>query len=346
MTIDFSLPGQPGDSAEQKLVKEFGASSFDTYVAAVTVPDGQTVEGGKDKVAMIFTKVHDAVPGTRLIDFDTTGDDGFISDDKRTTFALIQGDLPKSFGPGIEVQIEPALDKAASTAGFTSGLTSYGMLSAGGDAEGPSVLAETLFGAAGALLVLIFVFASFLALMPLMIAAVSILTTFILVFVLTTFSDVSFVVQFLIALIGLGVAIDYSLLVVSRWREERAHGHDNDEAVVLAMQTVPSQHGHRRHAHSPGQRCCRADPVARTVVEHRASHSRRWHRPQASTSRCSAPRSAWASSSMPPSCGRCSCRRWSACSVGGTGGSQAGWPASCESSRRPWRPRRRPRRER
>ena len=32
------------------------------------------------------------------------------------------------------------------------------------------------------------------------------------------------VVQFLIALIGLGVAIDYALLVVSRWREERAHG--------------------------------------------------------------------------------------------------------------------------
>ena len=100
------------------------------------------------------------------------------------------------------------------------------------------MLAETLLGAAGALLVLLFVFASFLAFLPLLIAAVSILTTFLLVLGLTTFSEVSFVVQFLISLIGLGVAIDYSLLLVSRWREERAHGRTNEEAVVVAMKTA------------------------------------------------------------------------------------------------------------
>ena len=44
--------------------------------------------------------------------------------------------------------------------------------------------------------------------------------------------------QFLIALIGLGVAIDYSLLVVVRWREERAHGREGDEAIVRAMETA------------------------------------------------------------------------------------------------------------
>jgi RND superfamily putative drug exporter len=43
------------------------------------------------------------------------------------------------------------------------------------------------------------------------------------------------IVEFLIALIGLGVAIDYSLLVVSRWREERAAGRDNEDAVLTAM---------------------------------------------------------------------------------------------------------------
>jgi RND superfamily putative drug exporter len=46
------------------------------------------------------------------------------------------------------------------------------------------------------------------------------------------------IVEFLIALVGLGVAVDYSLLIVSRWREERAHGHDGDEAVRRAMQTA------------------------------------------------------------------------------------------------------------
>ena len=48
----------------------------------------------------------------------------------------------------------------------------------------------------------------------------------------------SFIVQFLVSLIGLGVAIDYSLLVVTRWREERARGRDNDEAVRVAIETA------------------------------------------------------------------------------------------------------------
>ena len=75
------------------------------------------------------------------------------------------------------------------------------------------MLAETLAGAAGALLVLAFVFGSFLALVPLLIAAVAILTTFLAVLGLTGLVEVSFIVQFLVALIGLGVAVDYSLLV-------------------------------------------------------------------------------------------------------------------------------------
>ena len=104
----------------------------------------------------------------------------------------------------------------------------------GGD-PGAGVLAEALFGGLGALVVLLFVFASVLAVVPLVIAVVSIMTSFLLLLGLTELTTVSPVVQFLIALIGLGVAIDYALLVVSRWREERAHGHEGDEAVVRAM---------------------------------------------------------------------------------------------------------------
>ena len=81
-------------------------------------------------------------------------------------------------------------------AGFESGLTSYSLLAAGGESGGTGILVEVLLGAAGALTVLLFVFASFLALMPLLIAAVSILTTFILVLALTTITDVSIIVQF------------------------------------------------------------------------------------------------------------------------------------------------------
>ena len=238
LTVDFSLPGQPGYEAEQQLIKDYGVSSFDTFVPVLTVPAGETVAGNKQQVARVFQAIRDQVPHTRVVDYASTDDSRFITDDGRTTYGLVQGPLPTSFGPGLEVAIQPVFEKAARAAGFEPGLTSYSLLSAGGDTSSPSVLAETLLGGLGALAVLIFVFASFLALVPLLIAAVSILTTFLLVLGLTTLTDVSFVVQFLIALIGLGVAIDYSLLVVSRWREERAHGHDNHTSVVTAVRTA------------------------------------------------------------------------------------------------------------
>ena len=100
------------------------------------------------------------------------------------------------------------------------------------------MLLEAVIGGLGALVVLLFVFASCLAVVPLVMAIVSILTTFVLLLGLTELTAVSPIVQFLIALIGLGVAIDYSLLVVSRWREERAHGRSGDEAVQRAMESA------------------------------------------------------------------------------------------------------------
>ena len=238
LTFDFSLPGQPGYEAEEDLVAAFGASTADTLLPVVTVPEGETVAGRAEEVARVFDAVRAALPQARIVDLASTGDDRLVTDDGRSTFALVQGPMAEGFEPGMETQLRPALEQAAAAAGFQSGLTSYVLLSAGGETEGPSVLAETLFGAVGALAVLVFVFASFLALVPLLIAAVSILTTFLLVLGLTYLTDVSFVVQFLIALVGLGVAIDYSLLLVSRWREERAHGRSNDEAVVIAVQTA------------------------------------------------------------------------------------------------------------
>jgi putative drug exporter of the RND superfamily len=237
---DFSLPGQPGDRAEHQLLDTYGVSSMNTYVAVVTVPAGQTVDANAGAVGQVFASAVAAVPDVKLrvVDLANTGDHGFVTSDGRTTYALIQAPVAKTMGAFIETQLDPALAKAAAAEGFHSGLTGYGLLSAGGDTGGTGVLLEVLLAGAAALLVLLFVFASFLALLPLLIAGVSILTTFMLVLALTTFTDVSIIVQFLIALIGLGVAIDYSLLLVSRWREERAHGRTNEEAVVVAMKTA------------------------------------------------------------------------------------------------------------
>jgi RND superfamily putative drug exporter len=86
--------------------------------------------------------------------------------------------------------------------------------------------------------VLAFVFASLMAFVPLVIAIVSIMSTFLVLWGVTTVTTVSLIVEFLVALIGLGVAIDYSLLIAVRWREERAQGADPEDAVVRAMATA------------------------------------------------------------------------------------------------------------
>ena len=124
-------------------------------------------------------------------------------------------------------------------AGAPVHLTGLDALSASGDRKGGlGLLLESLLGGGLALLVLAFVFASAMALVPLVIAVISIMTSFLAVWGLTALTPVSSIVEFLIALVGLGVAIDYSLLIIARWREERAHGCDGDQAVVRAMQTA------------------------------------------------------------------------------------------------------------
>jgi RND superfamily putative drug exporter len=239
LSYDFSLPGQQGYETEQKVSASYdGANAQAAYVPVVTVPQGQTVEGSAEDVRAVYDALR-KIPSLRVVDYSQTQDKGFITSDGRTTFGVIYEPQPQGFVDPNQKKIEDTFNAQLEQHGFTGGLTGYQQLaSGGGDNGGPSVLEETLLGALGALAVLAFVFASLLALVPLLIAAVSILTTFLIVLLMTTFTDVSFVVQFLIALVGLGVAIDYSLLVVSRWREEIAHGHDNHEAVRISMRTA------------------------------------------------------------------------------------------------------------
>jgi putative drug exporter of the RND superfamily len=238
LSVDFSLPGQPGYEAEKELKQTYGTNSYSPFIPVVTVPEGRSVEGEKARVGAVYEAVRQRVPDVRVVDFASTNDPRFLTQDGRSTFGLVFVPLPEEFGSSLEAQVQAAVDAAAERTGLEAGLTSYDMLAGGGDSNGPSVLVETLLGGLGAFAVLAFVFASFLAFVPLLIATVSILTTFLIVLGLTTFTDVSFVVEFLIALVGLGVAIDYSLLIVSRWREERAHGLDNTTAVVTAMRTA------------------------------------------------------------------------------------------------------------
>jgi putative drug exporter of the RND superfamily len=171
-----------------------------------------------------------------VADYATTHNPNLISADGRTTWALINmpnPDIP--VGKGVIDRIPPVLH-AAAPAGSTVSVTGFEHLQKAkvGATGGPSALVETLIGAAGALVILALVFGSAIAVVPLLMALPSILISFLLVGGVTQLTDVSFLVEYLVALIGLGVAIDYSLLVVTRWREERERGLDNEAAIVAA----------------------------------------------------------------------------------------------------------------
>jgi RND superfamily putative drug exporter len=238
LSFDFSLPGQEGYQTEVKLADSYHVAAYAAFVPVFTAPAGEKIADHKDDLTAVTDAVR-AIKPLQVLDYGSTGNPKFLTDDGRSTFALVYEPQPNGFADPLKDQVDAAIQTAAKAHGLDVKITGYQQLAAGSDSsDGPSVLVETLLGAVGALFVLIFVFASFLALMPLLIAAVSILSTFLVVLGLTTFTDVSFVVQFLIALIGLGVAIDYSLLVVSRWREERAQGEPNNEAVVTAVKTA------------------------------------------------------------------------------------------------------------
>jgi RND superfamily putative drug exporter len=240
LTVDFSLPGQPGTETAHKIKNTFGnGGDTSPFLVTVTMPAGQTITGHEAEVGKGFDAVGAAVPGVRVIDEANTGDKAFRTKDDRTAYAYVFRHFDSSPSQKLPTtDFRDALQKAMPT-GSTVGVTGEDALAQGSDNNsGPGVLGETLLGAVGALVILAFVFGSFLAFLPLIVAAVSILTSFLLLLPITYAMDVSFIVQFLIALIGLGVAIDYSLLFVNRWREEREHGRENHEAVAVAMETA------------------------------------------------------------------------------------------------------------
>lgn len=83
------------------------------------------------------------------------------------------------------------------------------------------------------IILLLFVFGSLVAAgLPLFVGGLAIVGSFFVIWVASQFTDVSIFSLNLITGLGLGLGIDYSLLVVNRFREERAAGNDVQTAVI------------------------------------------------------------------------------------------------------------------
>ncbi|HEY6398538.1 MAG TPA: MMPL family transporter, partial [Solirubrobacteraceae bacterium] len=254
LSTQFSVPGREGFETSAKIAAQYGISNeIEALVPVVQLPAGTTVDspGVLDQLKALDQKIVSAggtLPGGRpevkVVSFASSGDRHLVSADGRTTYAVVTVPNPppgNAFAVPKQEEAVRGVVNGATIAGGTARLTGLDELVANNQGgNGPSLLEEALAGGFGALAILVFVFASFVAFVPILMAIVAIMTTFLLILGLTFFVDVSFIVQFLVALIGLGVAIDYSLLLVTRWREERSHGLANDEAVHKAMETAGS----------------------------------------------------------------------------------------------------------
>jgi len=243
LTKGLPIPGQPAYEANLKMLRTFGIDGHQQpTIAVLHLPASISMRtaAGETAAARTFASASKAGP-VGVIDYATTHDSRLVSTDGRTTVAIYDmpsPDVAKTAGTMGHIL---SVLKATAPPGASVALTGYEQLSAGSTGKGgggPSVLVETLIGAAGALVVLAFVFASAVAVMPLLMAVVTILTTFLLVSGMTHLTSVSFIIQFLVALVGLGVAVDYSLLIVTRWREELGKGLGNSEAIVAAARTA------------------------------------------------------------------------------------------------------------
>jgi RND superfamily putative drug exporter len=231
----FSIPGYSAYVANQKTLKAFGSGEQAPLVAVFHTSGDITKETGIAKAIDAAAKIN---PDSRVSSYWSTHSTAYLSADRHTAFAEIYPPGNEDFTVNLHINQVRAALKSATPHGVQSYLTGRDALVFGdsGGGSGPSVLVEALIGGLGALVILFFVFGTLPAvLMPIAVAIASILNTFTLVWILTYVTNVSIIVQFLIALVGLGVAIDYALLMIFRFRDELREGEDVETALVQMM---------------------------------------------------------------------------------------------------------------
>src|SRR6478752_7183194 len=232
----FSIPGKSAYEANQRTLKRFGTGVRPPNVVVFHTGGDATKS---DAIKLAMQRAAATMPGARTSSYFSTGNTMYVSADRHTIFEEVYPPGIAKFDTKSGAESMRAAAAKGLPAGTTVEVTGHDPLeeaSTHGNSGGPGVLLEAMLGALGALVILLFVFGTLPAvLMPLVVAMASILNTFTLVWILTYITNVSIIVQFLIALVGLGVAIDYALLMIFRFREELRDGNDVETALVETM---------------------------------------------------------------------------------------------------------------
>jgi len=235
----FADPGSESSRAEALIDARFPGDEPNTVVVVSSgsgdVDDPAIAMAARELVAAIRAVDH-VIEVTSY--WDLRGEPALRSTDgaRALVLAVVGGE-----GDDQEAALEEVRDIAAyPPAGITAAV--------GGEEAANLDVATTIEGDLGraeliavpiTLLLLLVVFGGLVAAsLPLFVGVVAVLGTFLSLYVIGSLTDVSVYAINLTTALGLGLAIDYSLFIVSRYREELRAGRDVDDAVVRAVQTA------------------------------------------------------------------------------------------------------------
>jgi RND superfamily putative drug exporter len=226
LTNRFTLPGTDTRRAESVLEEHFGQRSTGSFTIVAT-SDGQA-ERLAPTVAAAARRASKELPTSRVVSVVPVNDDVVV--------AQIVSELQPADSKGRTDDMRRAIGAIPDATVYLTGQAAIEH-----DLDpvfAHDLLVGELIAIPIALLILVFTFGTLAFLLPFAFALVTIPTTLAIVWVFASFMELSTYIQNLVSLIGLGIAIDYSLLVVYRFREELRKGLPRDEAIVETMSTA------------------------------------------------------------------------------------------------------------
>jgi RND superfamily putative drug exporter len=222
-----------------RLDSEFGAgkSSVIALFRSGTPGADATSTAFQGAIATSIARLASTPHVTGVIGYAETGDKRFISSAGDAAYIVVQLDLTDEQSVSVVDDIRAAI---APPAGYTYQLTGYGPITKDSAEQSEKDLqkAETVSLPVVAI-VLVLVFASVIAAgMPLLVAGLAIPSSLALIYLVAQQVEMSIFVLNIATMLGLALAIDYSLFIVSRFREELRRGRTVAEAVERTVATA------------------------------------------------------------------------------------------------------------
>ncbi|MGY1941820.1 MMPL family transporter [Nocardia asiatica] len=234
----FIDPGSESSHVDQLVSDHFGPQNPDVIVR-YTAPEGQTLDDIGAQVRESLTRIDPAMLQRPI---ETYWNAGFArkqflrSADNRHALALVYlaGDADQ------RVSAYPDIEPRLRVPGVATDLSGYSAISTEINAQSQHDLlrAESL-SLPLTLLILVLVFGGLVAAsFPVVVGALTVLGALGAIRVLAEFTEVSTFAMNIASLLGLGMAIDYGLFLVTRFREEVADGHAVHSAIARTYATA------------------------------------------------------------------------------------------------------------